>query len=239
MPAPGYKLITCDYSQAELRILAQLSEDPAFVEAFQSGGDLHRLTASQMFQVPPDLVDKKQRGAAKVINFGLAYGRGPAALGIQLGVSTEEARRLIDQYFKAYAGIQRWLEKAGRKQCAKASASRSWAASALSAAGSTTLSTTRSGRASSARARIRPSRAAYRAMFVFTSKCLVMYRLAVYATARYQYGMSRQFVDAAVMASGPKQLVRVTLWAGIIECSPDHRFLICDPNGRFMWKTPV
>jgi DNA polymerase-1 len=117
--APGYKLITCDYSQAELRILAQLSEDPAFVEAFQSGGDLHRLTASQMFQVPPDLVDKSQRSAAKVINFGLAYGRGPAALGIQLGVSTEEAKRLIDQYFKAYAGIQRWLDKAGREAVRK------------------------------------------------------------------------------------------------------------------------
>src|SRR5262249_1159848 len=110
----GYKLITCDYSQAELRILAQLSEDPAFIEAFCSGGDLHTLTASQMFQIPPDQVEKKQRSAAKVINFGLAYGRGPAALGGQLGVSTEEAKRLIDQYFKAYAGIGRWLDKAAR-----------------------------------------------------------------------------------------------------------------------------
>lgn len=111
---PGYKLITCDYSQAELRILAQLSEDPAFIEAFCSGGDLHTLTASQMFQIPPDQVEKKQRSAAKVINFGLAYGRGPAALGGQLGVSTDEAKRLIDQYFKAYAGIGRWLDKAAR-----------------------------------------------------------------------------------------------------------------------------
>jgi DNA polymerase-1 len=119
IPAPGYKLVTCDYSQAELRILAQLSQDPAFVEAFQSGGDLHRLTASQMFQVPPDLVDKKQRSAAKVINFGLAYGRGPAALGVQLGVSTEEAKSLIDQYFKAYAGIQRWLDHAGKEAVRK------------------------------------------------------------------------------------------------------------------------
>jgi DNA polymerase-1 len=112
--APGYKLITCDYSQAELRILAQLSEDPAFVEAFCSGGDLHQLTASQMYQVPPDQVTKQMRGAAKVINFGLAYGRGPAALGTQLGVSTEEARKLIDQYFKAYAGIGKWLDRAAR-----------------------------------------------------------------------------------------------------------------------------
>jgi DNA polymerase I-like protein with 3'-5' exonuclease and polymerase domains len=117
--APGYKLITCDYSQAELRILAQLSEDPAFVEAFQSGGDLHQLTASQMYQVPPDQVTKKQRGAAKVINFGLAYGRGPAALGVQLEVSTEDAKGLIDQYFKAYSGIQRWLDRAGREAVRK------------------------------------------------------------------------------------------------------------------------
>jgi DNA polymerase-1 len=117
--APGYKLITCDYSQAELRILAQLSEDPAFVEAFQSGGDLHQLTASQMFRVAPELVDKKQRGAAKVINFGLAYGRGPAALGVQLGVTTDEAKALIEQYFKAYSGIQRWLDKAAREAVRK------------------------------------------------------------------------------------------------------------------------
>ena len=110
----GYKLITCDYSQAELRILAQLSEDPAFVEAFQSGGDLHQLTASQMYQVPPEQVDKKMRGAAKVINFGLAYGRGPAALGVQLGVSTDEAKKLIEQYFRAYASIGKWLDKAGK-----------------------------------------------------------------------------------------------------------------------------
>jgi len=110
----GYKLITCDYSQAELRILAQLSEDPAFVDAFQSGGDLHQLTASQMYQVPPDQVDKKMRGAAKVINFGLAYGRGPAALGVQLGVSTDEAKKLIEQYFRAYASIGKWLDKAGK-----------------------------------------------------------------------------------------------------------------------------
>ena len=111
----GYKLITCDYSQAELRILAQLSEDPAFVEAFKSGGDLHQLTASQMYQVPPaDQVTKAMRGAAKVINFGLAYGRGPAALGAQLGVSTDEAKKLIEQYFRAYASIGKWLDKAAK-----------------------------------------------------------------------------------------------------------------------------
>ena len=64
--------------------------------------------------MPPDLIDKQQRGAAKVINFGLAYGRGPAALGVQLHIPTDEAKKLIDQYFKAYSGIQRWLDKAAK-----------------------------------------------------------------------------------------------------------------------------
>jgi len=114
IPEAGYKLITCDYSQAELRILAQLSEDPAFIEAFVSGGDLHQLTASQMFQVPVEEVTKQQRGQAKAINFGLAYGRGSGSLAVQLGVDVDEAKRLIDTYFKAYSGVQRWLDGAAR-----------------------------------------------------------------------------------------------------------------------------
>ncbi len=117
--APGYKLITCDYSQAELRILAELSEDPGFVSAFVSGGDLHAVTASQMFNVPLDQVSKAQRSAAKSINFGLAYGRGPGSLALQLGVSPDEARALIETYFKAYRGVQKWLEGAARQGVTK------------------------------------------------------------------------------------------------------------------------
>jgi DNA polymerase-1 len=112
--AEGYKLVTCDYSQAELRILAELSQDEAFVNAFVSGGDLHAITAAQMFGVPLDEVTKAQRSAAKSINFGLAYGRGPGSLALQLGVSPEEARSLIEAYFKAYRGVQKWLETAAR-----------------------------------------------------------------------------------------------------------------------------
>lgn len=112
--AEGYKLVTCDYSQAELRILAELSGDVAFVEAFQGGGDLHAITASQMFQVDLDQVTKTQRSAAKSINFGLAYGRGPGSLALQLGVSSDEAKALIEKYFQAYTGIQQWLDKAAR-----------------------------------------------------------------------------------------------------------------------------
>jgi hypothetical protein len=112
--APGYRLVTSDYSQAELRILAELSGDPAFVGAFRSGQDLHTLTASQMFGVPVDQVQKPQRSAAKAINFGLAYGMGPGGLAPRLGVTLDEAKDLISKYFKAYPGVQRWLDKAGR-----------------------------------------------------------------------------------------------------------------------------
>jgi DNA polymerase I-like protein with 3'-5' exonuclease and polymerase domains len=115
----GYKLITCDYSQAELRILAELSGDPAFLEAFKSGGDLHKLAASQMFQVPVDQVSKDQRSAAKAINFGLAYGMGPQGLAVRIDKSVDEARELITAYFKAFSGVQKWLEKAGRESVRK------------------------------------------------------------------------------------------------------------------------
>jgi DNA polymerase I-like protein with 3'-5' exonuclease and polymerase domains len=98
----------------ELRVLAELSGDPAFVEAFRSGQDLHTLTASQMFGVPVDQVQKPQRSAAKAINFGLAYGMGPGGLAPRLGVQLDEAKDLIAKYFKAYPGIQRWLDKAAK-----------------------------------------------------------------------------------------------------------------------------
>ncbi|MEI7556928.1 DNA polymerase [Candidatus Chlorohelix sp.] len=110
----GYKLITCDYSQAELRILAELSSDPAFLEAFRSGGDLHKLAASQMFQVRVEDVSKEQRNAAKAINFGLAYGMGPQGLAVRIDKTVDEARELITAYFKAFSGVQKWLDKAGR-----------------------------------------------------------------------------------------------------------------------------
>jgi DNA polymerase-1 len=112
IPDAGYKMITCDYSQAELRILAELSRDRAFCKAFNSGGDLHSITASQMFNIPLESVAKTQRSQAKAINFGLAYGRGPASLAVQIGVAEEEAKALIKQYFKAYKKVAKWLEKA-------------------------------------------------------------------------------------------------------------------------------
>ncbi len=112
IPRPDYKIITCDYSQAELRILAQLSKDDGFVGVFNSGEDLHSITASKMFKVPVGEVSKKLRGQAKAINFGLAYGMGPMSLAARIEVSLEEAEQLIAQYFEAYPKIGQWLDRA-------------------------------------------------------------------------------------------------------------------------------
>ena len=113
--SPGYKLITADYSQIELRIMAEVSEDPAFLKAFQEDTDLHTLTASQMFRVPLSKVDKDKRFQAKSINFGLMYGRGPTSLSYQIGLGVEEARKLLDVYFASYKKVKRWLDDTGRR----------------------------------------------------------------------------------------------------------------------------
>jgi DNA polymerase I len=82
--------------------------------AFKSGGDLHVLAASQMFNIPPEEVTKSQRSHAKAINFGLAYGMGPQGLALRIDKTVDEARELISAYFKAFSGVAKWLDKAGR-----------------------------------------------------------------------------------------------------------------------------
>lgn len=112
---PGYKLITADYSQIELRIMAEVSGDPAFLEAFQKDVDLHTLTASQMFRIPIDKVNKDKRFQAKSINFGLMYGRGPASLSNQIGLSVDESRNLLEVYFSKYKKVKQWLDRMGQQ----------------------------------------------------------------------------------------------------------------------------
>jgi DNA polymerase-1 len=106
----GNVLVIADYSQIELRILAEVSDDPGFVGAFQKGEDLHRVTAATMFGVEKDAVTKEQRTAAKRINFGLAYGRGPKSLSAQIGTDEDRARELIDEYFANYPKVQKYLQ---------------------------------------------------------------------------------------------------------------------------------
>src|SRR5215212_8143595 len=111
----GHTFVIADYSQIELRILAEVSDDPAFVEAFQKGEDLHRVTAATMYDVPMDEVTKDQRSAAKRINFGLMYGRGARSLSAQLGTDEGRGRQLIDEYFANYPKVQHFLQRTANR----------------------------------------------------------------------------------------------------------------------------
>jgi DNA polymerase I len=108
---PGYSLLSADYSQIELRLLAHFSEDPLLVEAFRNGDDIHRLTASQVFGVPPMLIDAEHRRRAKAVNFGIVYGLSAFGLSQQLGIDQREAKRFIDAYFEKYAGVRRYIDR--------------------------------------------------------------------------------------------------------------------------------
>jgi DNA polymerase-1 len=110
VPQDGWLFVTADYSQIELRLLAHLSGDSAFVEAFRSGGDIHRQTAAIIFDVPLDAVTPEMRARAKTINFATIYGQGPHALSRQLRIDRAEARAFIDQYFERFRGIRAYLD---------------------------------------------------------------------------------------------------------------------------------
>jgi DNA polymerase-1 len=108
----GRKLVIADYSQIELRILADWSQDTALVKALLSGEDLHCVTASQMFGISLERVSKDQRAAAKQLNYGIMYGLGAQGLGARIGCSLEEAESLLRKYFEAYSGVAAFLRDA-------------------------------------------------------------------------------------------------------------------------------
>lgn len=108
---PGRLLLIADYSQVELRLLAHLSGDPAFVAAFERGGDIHRQTAAVIFGVEEPNVTPEMRARAKTINFATIYGQGPMALSRQLGITLEEAKAFITRYFERFAGVRTWLDR--------------------------------------------------------------------------------------------------------------------------------
>jgi DNA polymerase-1 len=106
----GYEsLMTADYSQIEMRIMAHLSEDKLLIEAFRSGHDFHSITASRVFDVAPDDVTSEMRAKIKAMNYGLAYGLSAFGLGQQLGIEPGEARGLMDEYFETFGGIRDYL----------------------------------------------------------------------------------------------------------------------------------
>ncbi|GAB3080109.1 DNA polymerase I [Nocardioides zeae] len=107
---PSYEsLMTADYSQIEMRIMAHLSEDDLLIEAFRSGRDFHSITAARVFDVAPDAVTSEMRAKIKAMNYGLAYGLSAFGLGQQLGIEPSEARGLMDEYFETFGGIRDYL----------------------------------------------------------------------------------------------------------------------------------
>ena len=106
----GFVLLSADYSQVELRILAHMSGDENLLQAFSDGDDVHARTASKIFSVPIAQVTKEMRYRAKAVNFGIIYGQGPFNLARQLGLSRREAKEIIDSYLERYRGVAKWIE---------------------------------------------------------------------------------------------------------------------------------
>lgn len=104
-------LLSVDYSQIDLRVLAHESQDPVLTQSFIDGGDIHTQTAAQVFGVMPLMVTDQMRSSAKAINFGIIYGQGPMGLSQALSISMREAKEYIDNYFKTYQGVRRWIDE--------------------------------------------------------------------------------------------------------------------------------
>ena len=110
IPAPGHLLMSADYSQIELRLMAHFSEDPLLLNAYRTDQDIHTLTAAEVFDVDAATMDKETRNRAKAVNFGIVYGISPFGLAAQLGIDQKEARVYIDRYFERYAGVRRFID---------------------------------------------------------------------------------------------------------------------------------
>lgn len=107
----GWVLVSADYSQIDLRVLAHVSGDRVLKEAFSRNEDVHLRTACEVFRVPPESVDAEMRRRAKAVNFGIVYGQTPFGLAAELGISQTEAADIIRRYFERYQGVAEWLEK--------------------------------------------------------------------------------------------------------------------------------
>lgn len=108
---PGWEIVSCDYSQIELRLLAHMAQDTPLLEAFREDRDIHRATAALVFGIDEDEVTAEQRGQAKTVNFAVIYGMGAVNLGRSLGISTREASRWIENYFDQYPGVSEFIHR--------------------------------------------------------------------------------------------------------------------------------
>ncbi|MFN3595286.1 MAG: DNA polymerase, partial [Thiobacillaceae bacterium] len=113
--APGFVIVSADYSQIELRIMAHLSGDARLLQAFREDADIHRATAAEVLGLPPEQVTAEQRRMAKAVNFGLIYGMSAFGLAAQLGIERSAAQNYIDRYFARYPGVARYMEATREK----------------------------------------------------------------------------------------------------------------------------
>ncbi|MBU4002207.1 MAG: DNA polymerase I, partial [Proteobacteria bacterium] len=111
VPRPGWHMVSADYSQVELRILAHCSNDPILIKAFLEDEDIHTRTANEVFQVFPEMITPELRRQAKIINFGILYGMGDFSLSKQLGISQKMAKSYIDNYFSRYKGVKQFIDQ--------------------------------------------------------------------------------------------------------------------------------
>jgi DNA polymerase-1 len=109
--APGNLLMSADYSQIELRLMAHFAQDPLLLDAYRTGKDIHTLTAAEVFEVDPATLSKETRARAKAVNFGIVYGISPFGLAAQLGIDQKTARAYIDRYFERYAGVAVFIDR--------------------------------------------------------------------------------------------------------------------------------
>ncbi len=109
--APGNLLMSADYSQIELRLMAHFSQDPLLLDAYRTGKDIHTLTAAEVFQVDAETMDKETRARAKAVNFGIVYGISPFGLAANLGIDQKVAREYIERYFDRYKGVAKFIER--------------------------------------------------------------------------------------------------------------------------------
>lgn len=111
----GKKIISADYSQIELRLIAEISDETNMIQAFQDGEDIHASTASKLFNIPITEVSKAQRSQAKTVNFGIVYGQGAFGLAEQTGLSRSEAKQMIEDYYKTYPKLKNWMQNQVKK----------------------------------------------------------------------------------------------------------------------------
>lgn len=109
--APGNVLMSADYSQIELRLMAHFSQDPLLLDAYRTGKDIHTLTAAEVFGVDAATMDKETRNRAKAVNFGIVYGISPFGLAAQLGIDQKTAKQYIETYFERYSGVRRFIDE--------------------------------------------------------------------------------------------------------------------------------